>query len=158
MARLKRESLKTKIVTNNNTFIIDNRIKIYLNCEVTLIIRKTKMVQCSIANCKSSCRSGYEGGKMVFFKVPSKPQTVLHKGSKREHREKSSAIKQCQHDAWMLAVNRGYQDQHFKEADNGNVRICIHHFHPSVITMDENGKHRLKPGAAPTLYLTPFSM
>ena len=98
MARLKRESLKTKIVTNNNTCIIDNRIKIYLNCEVTLIIRKTKMVQCSIANCKSSCRYGYEGGNVVFFKVPSKPQTVLCRGTSREYREKSSAIKQYQHD------------------------------------------------------------
>ena len=55
-------------------------------------------------------------------------------------------------------MNRGYQDQHFKEADNGNVRTCIHHFHPSVITMDENGKYRLKTRAAPALYLTLFSM
>ena len=127
MARFKRESLKTKIVTNNNTCVFDNRIKTYLNCEVSLIIRKTKMVQCSIANCKSKCGYGYEGGKIVFFKVPSKPKTVLCRGASKEHREKSSSIKQCQHDAWMLAVNRGYQDQHFKEADDGNVRICICH-------------------------------
>ena len=55
-------------------------------------------------------------------------------------------------------MNRGYQDQHFKEADNGNTRISICNFYSSVITMNENRKYRLKTGAAPALYLTPFSM
>ena len=158
MARFKRESLKTKFFTNNNTCIFDNRIKTYLNCEVTLIIRKTKMVQCSKANCKSKCSCGCKGGRMIFFMVPSKPKTVLHGGASKVHREKISAIKHSQHDAWVLAVNRGCPDQHCKEADDGNARACIDHFHPSVITMDENGKHRLKTGAAPTLCLTPFSI
>ena len=72
------------------------------------------------------------------------------------HKDKISDIKQCQHDTWMLAVNRGYPEPLFKDADNCNVRIYINHFHPSIIVIDENGKHRLKTGAAPTVYLSTF--
>ena len=90
--------------------------------------------------------------------MPSKPKTVVHWGASKEHREKSSAMKRCQHYAWMLAVNRGHPDHFFREADDGNVRICIHYFHPSITTIDENGKHRLKTGAAPTICLSLFSV
>ena len=58
----------------------------------------------------------------------------------------------------MLAANRGYPEIFFKEVDDFNIRICINHFHLSVIVIDENGKYRLKTGAASTIYLNTFSM
>ena len=116
------------------------------------------MVQCSIACCRSKCRHSFEGRKMVFFSVPPEPKGKKRRGKDGEHSNKLSNIKKCQHAAWMFVVNRGYGNNFIDCANDKNVRICIHHFHPSAHTCDDNGKHTLRIGAAPTMHLSKFSM
>ena len=79
-------------------------------------------------------------------------------GKGKEHRTKLKNIKNCQHDAWISAVSRGYEGGCSEYSDTNPNRLCIHHFHPSAIEYDKNGKCRLKTGAAPTLNMTKFSM
>ena len=116
------------------------------------------MVQCIIAYCNSSCRHDYKDRKMVFFSVPSEPKGKKRRGKDGEYHNRLMNIKRCQHEAWMLAVNRGYGNNVTHCANDKNVRICIHHFHPSVYTCNDNGKYTLKIGAAPTMYLNKFGM
>ena len=58
----------------------------------------------------------------------------------------------------MKAIGLGYGDAFTKYSDTRNIRICINHFHPSMIVLNSNGKPSLKVGAAPTINLTKFSM
>ena len=58
----------------------------------------------------------------------------------------------------MLALNRGYKKNGMQCPNNKRIRICMHHFHPSVCTCDDNGKCALKIGANPTMHLSQFSM
>ena len=116
------------------------------------------MVQCAIACCTSSDREKGKDYHVNLFRVPSLPKPAACRGKDRVHREKKSNIKKCQHEAWMSAINRGYEDNAPKPTENAVCRICTHHFHPSVIQCDDNGSYRLKNGAAPTLNLSKFSM
>ena len=58
----------------------------------------------------------------------------------------------------MLAINQGYEGNAPEPPENSDCRICIYHFHSSVINCDDNGIYSLKNGAAPTLNLSKFSM
>ena len=116
------------------------------------------MVQCSIACCRCKCRHSFEGRKMVFFSVPPEPKGKKRRGKDGEYSNKLSNIKKCQHAAWMFVINRGLGNNFIDCANDKNVRICILHFHPSVHTCDDNGKHTLKIGSAPTMCLSKFSM
>ena len=58
----------------------------------------------------------------------------------------------------MLAANRGRTNNFIEGSNDKNVRTRIYHFHPSTCTRDNNGKHTLKIGVAPTAYLRKISM
>ena len=55
--------------------------------------------------------------------------------------------------AWINTIKKGCSTDipHFNF--NKNTRLCIHHFHPSTMNIDENGKPSLKVGACPTFLL-----
>ena len=52
----------------------------------------------------------------------------------------------------------GCENNNIKCPVNSPPRTCIHHFHPSVVTCDDNGKHTLMVGAAPTMCSCKFAM
>ena len=115
------------------------------------------MVHCSIAHCTSNQGYVYTVRSMVFFMLPSKPTERAYRG-KDKHRTWFNNVKKCQHEAWMSAINRGYENGNYLGcADIRNIRICIHHFHSSVINVTSN-ECTLKIGAAPTMCLTQFSL
>ena len=70
-------------------------------------------------------------------------------------RKEKTIINNKQYEAWLHAIknNQCNNMQHWK-----NVRLCLKHFHPSVLQYN-NSKNSisLKIRASPTLYLTPFS-
>ena len=94
---------------------------------------------------------------MVCFTVPTKPITKLYRGKDSEYKNKKNNIKLCQHKAWMDDIIRGYENGRKEHSHARNVRLCIHHFHPSVIYRKYDGKHELKIGASPAVCLTKFS-
>ena len=67
------------------------------------------MVQYAIAHCTSSNRKKHKEQYVCLFSVPSMPKPAVYKGKHHIYREKKSRIKKCQHEAWMLAINRGYE-------------------------------------------------
>ena len=115
------------------------------------------MVHCSIAHYTSNQSHVYKGRSMVFFMLPSKPTERAYRG-KDKHRNWYNNVKKCQYEAWITDINRGYENGNYLGcADIKNIRICIHHFHPSVINVSSN-EYTLKIGAAPTMCLTQFSL
>ena len=58
----------------------------------------------------------------------------------------------------MIAISRGYEDGCVHILDSKNIQVCIHHFHPSIIECNSDGKYSPKLGASPTIYLTTFAM
>ena len=96
--------------------------------------------------------------KIWYFKVPAKREQVVHKGKDWEHHSKKSNVKNCQHEAWMNAITKGYTTGSPDCSDSKNMRTCTCHFHPSVVFQNSDGKHELKTGASPTMCLTKFSM
>ena len=103
------------------------------------------------------CPSHNDKNKPVLWAVPAMPKEQIYIGAMRKLQEKKNNIKRCQHDAWTKAISLGY-GEFTKYSDTRNMRICINHFHPSVIDLSSDGKPRLKVGAAPTMNLTKFSM
>ena len=95
---------------------------------------------------------------MVFFNVLPKPKPTVYRGKDKAYRNAINNIKRCQHEAWIHVINKGCKEGECQLLDTYNTRICLHHFYPSVINEEENGKYVLKTGAAPTMYLTKFSM
>ena len=53
-------------------------------------------------------------------------------------------MKNAQHEAWMAATNKGYENGPPKFSDARNIRACINHFHPSVMQRDNNRNYGLK--------------
>ena len=104
------------------------------------------------------CLSHNDKIKPVLWAVPAMPKEQIYIGAMRKLQEKKNNIKRCQHDAWMKAISLGYGGACTRYSDAQNMRICIHHFHPSVIVLSSDGKPSLKVGAAPTMNLTKFSM
>ena len=114
------------------------------------------MVHCIIAHCTSHQSHVHNGRSMVFFMLPVKPTERVYR--KDKHRNWYNNVKKCQCEAWITAINRGYENGNYLGcADVYNIRICIHHFHPSVINFSSN-ECALKIGAAPTMCLTQFSL
>ena len=116
------------------------------------------MVQCAIACCTSSHRHKYKDDSMIFFSVPKMPGSRKYRSERDKHRVCLNNIKTKQHEAWMSIINSGYPSNTKSANDIRNTRICIKHFHPSVLCLDANSKHKLKLGASPTLLLTKFSV
>lgn len=117
------------------------------------------MVCCSISCCKSNSSNKFNGRKMVFFSVPSKPKPTVYRGKDKAYRTALSNIKTCQHEACVSAINKSHPKGNFKYSDVSTARICIYHFHPSLIKYDEKkNKYTLNIGAAPTIKLTYFSL
>ena len=112
------------------------------------------VLQCII----SGCLSHNDKNKPALWGVPAMPKEQVYIGAMRELQEKKNNVKRCQHDAWMKAISLGYGGASTEHDDARNMRICINHFHPSVIDFSSDGKTRLKVGAAPTMNLTKFSM
>ena len=115
------------------------------------------MVQCSIANCSSNCSQKYKEQRMTFFALPSKRKETKYRG-KKAYRNALNRIVNAQNDAWMKAINLGYQDGYILPSNNYNIRLCVWHFHPSTLQWDEKSHCTLKLGASPTVYLTKFAM
>ena len=86
---------------------------------------------------------------MVFFTVLSKPDPAIYRSEDNEYRKKLNNIKNCQYDDWISVITRGHQEGRFECSNICNSRLCIHYFHPSVDEYDNNGKFKLKTGAAP---------
>ena len=95
---------------------------------------------------------------MVFFTVPTEPKGQKRRGKDGACKNRLNSIEKCQNEAWMLAVNRGCGKNVMQWPNDKRIRICMHHFHPSVHTCDDNGKHTLKIGANPTMHVSRFSM
>jgi len=116
------------------------------------------MVQCSIACCTSSYRHEYKDNKMVFFSLPKQPTQKLYTKKYQQHRNSLNRIRTEQRKAWINVIQSTYKNnKEINDIDNNNIRICVKHFHSSVLNIDSNGKHTLKIGACPTLFLTKFS-
>ena len=94
---------------------------------------------------------------MVFFNVPPNPKPTAYKGKDKPCRTAMSNIKRHQHKAWVSAINKSHPEGNFVCSDTCNTRLCMHHFHPSVIQLENSDKHTLKTGAVPTMYLTKIS-
>ena len=116
------------------------------------------MAQCSVACCKSSYRYYFNDHKMAFFTVPSQRTTNSHRGKDSLCKNKKMNIKNCQHKAWIDAIDRGYENGHPDCSDARNVRARACHFHPSMLLRDSEVKHELKIGASPAMHLTKFSI
>ena len=95
---------------------------------------------------------------MVFFTAPAKPAIRSYYGKDSECRNKKNNITLCQNEAWMDAINRGYENGRTGCSHARNIRLCIHYFHPRVIHHNSDGKHELKIGASPAMCLTKFSV
>ena len=116
------------------------------------------MVQCRIACCTSSDRHKFNNENMVFFTVPVMRKKVVRYGKEGLYESKKNNVKICQHQAWMHAITKGYTNGRPECSHKNNMRICICHFHPSVIFKNSDGKYQLRTGASPTMCLTKFSM
>ena len=57
----------------------------------------------------------------------------------------------------MIAINKGYENEIPEYSSSKNIRICIEHFHSSVIKHNNNCNYELVTGASPIMYLTKFS-
>ena len=57
----------------------------------------------------------------------------------------------------MNAIVKGCKDGVPKCEDEKNMRICMCHFHPSVVCQNSSGKCMLKNGVSPTTRMTKFS-
>ena len=80
------------------------------------------MVQCSIANCSSNCSQKYKEQRMTFFALPSKRKETKYRG-KKAYRNALNRIVNAQNDAWMKAINLGYQDGYILPSNNYNIRL-----------------------------------
>ena len=58
----------------------------------------------------------------------------------------------------MKVIEHGYDGNSIKIKDNNDIRVCIHHFYPSVVECDSNNEIKLVTGASPTTCMTAFSM
>ena len=94
---------------------------------------------------------------MAFFKVPVKRAFNSYRGEDSQYKISKNNVKNCQHHAWMNAIAKGCKDGIPKCEDEKNMRICICHFHPSVVHQNSSGKCMLKNGALPTMRMTKFS-
>ena len=115
------------------------------------------MTQCCIASCASSDSYKFNGQNMAFFKVPVKRAFNSYRGEDSQYKISKNNVKNCQHHAWMNAIAKGCKDGIPKCEDEKNMRICICHFHPSVVHQNSSGKCMLKNGALPTMRMTKFS-
>ena len=93
------------------------------------------MVQCSIACCTSTFRQTHNGNKMKIFIVPYK-RTKTCMGEDSPYGNSVNNAINRQHEAWMLTINRGCNDETTKISNDKNTRICIKHFHSSVVLYD----------------------
>jgi len=115
------------------------------------------MVCCSVSCCASNSYQNFKNRKMVFFNVPPNPKPTIYEGKHKAYRTAMSNIKRNQHKAWVSAINKSHPEGNFTCSDTYNTRLCLHHFHPSVIYVENSDKYTLKIGAAPTMYLTKLS-
>ena len=109
------------------------------------------MVHCSIACCRSKDRHEFKGRKLVLFSAPAEPKGEKRLGKDGPHQNKLNNVKKCQHHAWTSAINGECENDNVRS--NSPVRACAHHFDPSVVTCDDDGKHTLMVGAAPAMHL-----
>ena len=54
----------------------------------------------------------------------------------------------------MCVINNGYPNGSAEYSNNARHRTCLHHFHPSVITLDSKDRNRLKIRLDPTMCLS----
>ena len=91
-----------------------------------------------------------------MFALPKVKPLNNRKTAKAREGKLKAVINNKQRTAWINVINKGYVDDNACPKDDGtnNVRICMHHFHPSTMDINENGKIVLKIGACPTMHLT----
>ena len=58
----------------------------------------------------------------------------------------------------MDTINTGYENRRAECLDTRNIRIYMHHFHPSIIFYNSVSKYELKIGASAMMYLTKFAI
>ena len=95
-----------------------------------------------------------------MFTLPKQLRVNTSWGSKKKLTAFKAEMQNKQRIAWINTIKKGYDTEkssfNFNDGQNHNVRLCIRHFHPSTISIDENGKPSLKVGACPTLLLHEF--
>ena len=90
------------------------------------IVKRSTIVQCSIASCKSHSRQNCKDRKIVFFNVPRCNREV------KVHGTMINNINQGQYESWMSAITLGYQEGCSKHCNYHNIMLCAHHFYPLV--------------------------
>ena len=114
------------------------------------------MIVCSIACCNEHQHKEFNNRKTCLFSLPA--ELILNNGKRIEKKltRFKAETQNNQRIAWIKAIKKGYDTEKSSLSFNGqynNVRLCIRHFHPSTIHINENGKYTLKTGACPTLLL-----
>ena len=67
-----------------------------------------------------------------------------------------AVISNKQRTAWLHVIKKGHAKNEPCAKDDGNnsAYMCMHHFHPSKLDVNEKGKIALKIGACATMNLT----
>ena len=73
-------------------------------------------------------------------------------------KQKKKTIQKCQNEAWMSVINMVYENCCVRCSDNNGLRMCVHHFHSSVIMCYSKDNYELKISTSPTMNLIQFSV
>ena len=112
------------------------------------------MVKCCVPCCSSNHSTTFNGRNIQFFRIPVEKdldKADTQRGSKAMFRRKKNKISQKQRIAWLKICH------HDKQSDSNNLRMCLKHFHSSILTKSDSNKYSLKMGAIPTIHLTKTS-
>ena len=119
------------------------------------------MVTCCIPCCLSDQKTNFNKRNIQLFRFPVEKnleKTKIRKGKEGIYHYKKNEISNKQRIAWFKACNRCLNSESLAPDTSENLRICIHYFHPSILTKYNNNKYSLKLGAALTMYLTQSSI
>ena len=118
------------------------------------------MVSCCVPCCSSHHQTKFNESTIQMFRFPvakNLEKSKIRQGKEGTYRHKKNEISNKQRVAWLKACNRCLKSESLIPDTSENLRACIRHFHPSVLTKCDNNKYSLKLGAAPTMYLTKSS-
>lgn len=96
------------------------------------------MVICSIAYCKEHQHKEFNNRKICLFALPQQLQVSKWKGNPAKLSAFKAETQNKQRLASINIMRKGYDNDALCFNFNKNTRLCIHHFHPSTMRIDEN--------------------
>ena len=99
-----------------------------------------------MVKCSMHCCHKHQGTllKTTFFALPKVKPLNDRKTAKAREGKLKAVISNKQRTAWINVINKSYAND--DDRPTQNLRICMHHFHPSAMNVKENGKIVLKIG------------